>query len=281
MIGYNSLLVLLGTAILGLGAAVIGVFMMLRGRAMAADAASHATLPGVALGFLLALSLGWHEGRHLPLMLFMAFLTAWLGMFTVNWLQRRSILSADTAIAVVLSVFFAAGLLLLGYIQHLPLGSIAGLDSFLLGQTASLQKDEIIFLSLAMVAVLFIAFILRKQYIMLAFDPNFSHLQGYQAARLDGVMTSLMLVVVCLGLKTVGVVLVLAMLIMPAAAAKMLTQRLRPLFAMAALLGVTSAMLGVILSSRYPNIPTGSMIVLLGFGLVLLALPVRLLRRIA
>ena len=125
--GYNTAIVLLGAALLGAGAGVIGVFVLLRRRALVSDAISHATLPGVALGFLAATMLGF-DGRSLPILLIGAGLSGAFGVVAVQWIRDHTRLPEDAAIGTVLSVFFGAGVVLLSYIQTLSVAGQAGLD---------------------------------------------------------------------------------------------------------------------------------------------------------
>ncbi|MEO0946106.1 MAG: metal ABC transporter permease, partial [Pseudomonadota bacterium] len=139
--GYNTSLVLLGSAILGAGAGGIGVFVLLRKRALVSDAISHATLPGIVLAFLLGTwALG--DGRALWVLLLGAALSAGAGVLAVDWMTRRTRLTEDTAIGTVLSTFFALGIVLLTVVQSLNIGGQAGLSDFILGSTAGLVRED-------------------------------------------------------------------------------------------------------------------------------------------
>ncbi len=260
--GYNSAIVLAGTAILGLGCAVIGFYMMLRGRSMMSDAVSHATLPGIALGFLIALGLGVDNFKNLPMLTLMAFISAFAGMVSVQLISGFTRLAEDTAIGTVLSVFFALGLVLLSHIQNLPVSGKAGLDSFLLGQTAALQKDELYFIAAASAVVIAVTYLSAKEFTALCFDENFCKAQGYNVFLIDTLMSALMIVMVCLGLKTVGAILIIAMLMIPPAAARLWSNRLSLLLPLCGLFGASSGLIGAALSALAPQLPAGGLIVL-------------------
>ena len=260
--GYNSAVVLAGTAVLGLGCAVIGFYMMLRGRSMMSDAVSHATLPGIALGFLIALGLGVDNFKNLPMLTLMAFISAFAGMVSVQLISRFTRLAEDAAIGTVLSVFFALGLVLLSHIQNLPVSGKAGLDSFLLGQTAALQKNELYFIAAASAAVIAVTFLNAKEFTALCFDENFCRAQGVNVFLLDTLMSALMIVMVCLGLKTVGAILIIAMLMIPPAAARLWSNRLSVLLPLSGLFGAASGLIGAALSGLAPQLPAGGLIVL-------------------
>ncbi|QQG36126.1 MAG: metal ABC transporter permease [Micavibrio aeruginosavorus] len=262
MMAYNTLIVLLGTSVLGIAAGITGVFLLLRKRSLLSDAVSHATLPGIAAGFLVALALGLDDGRHLPTLLAGAALSGILGAASVQWLKDRTRLSEDAAIGVVLSSFFGLGIVMLSYIQTLGTGSRAGLDSFLLGQTAALTREETALTALMALAVIVVALSLRKELTLLCFDPVFTAASGWPLQKMDMILMGLMLAVVCTGLKTVGLILVIALLIIPAATARLWTDRLSLMLFLAPLTGGTSAASGALISAHFTSIPAGAMIVL-------------------
>ncbi|MBS4009544.1 MAG: metal ABC transporter permease, partial [Roseovarius sp.] len=129
-LGYNATLVTLGAAMLGVGAGATGTYLYLGKRALVSDAISHATLPGVVLGFMVMVALGG-EGRFLPGLMLGAALSAVLGLLTVTWLTTRTRLHEDAAIGAVLSVFFGFGVVLLTVVQVMDAGRQAGLETFL------------------------------------------------------------------------------------------------------------------------------------------------------
>ena len=223
--GYNTNLVLIGASILGCVAGVVGVFIVLNKRALVSDAASHATLPGICLAFLGAYGLDLEAGRSLSVLLIGAALTSVLGLLAIQWIVENTRLPEDTAIGSVLSVFFGLGLVLLSVIQHTPGGSKAGLDSFLLGQIASLTRPEVILIGVVGLGVLMICGLCFKAFQVVCFDPEYSHSLGWSRKRSELAMMGLMVVVVCLGIKMVGVILIIALLIIPASAARFWTDR--------------------------------------------------------
>lgn len=259
--GYNTAVVVIGAALLGAAAGIVGVFTLLRKRALVSDAISHATLPGVGAGFLVALALGT-DPRSLPVLLAGAAVTGAMGAFAVQMIRDHTRLPEDAAIGTVLSVFFGVGVVLLSHIQTLSSGSQAGLDSFLLGQTAALSRTEAELIAgaagLVTVAVIF----LIKELTILSFDADFAAAQGWPTARLDLLLMALLLTVVAIGLKTVGLVLIVALVIIPPVAARFWTDRLSRMVLAAALFGAVSGYLGATLSALLPDLPAGPVIVL-------------------
>lgn len=262
MLAYNTLLVLCSTALLGMAAGMAGLFVQLRRRALVSDAVSHATLPGVALGFLAAHALGLQDGRHLPTLLIFAALTGLLAVCSVQWIRDHTRLPEDSAIACVLGVFYGAGIVLLGYIQSLPDGNRAGLDHFLLGQSAALNLQEggvIITLS-ALICIAVIAAL--KPFTLLCFDEDYAGASALPRRAVDLGIMALMLASVCVGLKTVGLVLIVALLIIPPMAARFWTKHIYSTLALSAVVGGASCIAGALISAHYPHMPTGAVIVL-------------------
>ncbi|NNG03622.1 MAG: metal ABC transporter permease [Inquilinus sp.] len=269
--GFNTAVVLAGAAMLGAGAGLIGVFVLLRRRALVSDAISHATLPGVALGFLAAVGLGL-DGRNLPILLVGAASTGILGILAVQWIRDRTRLPEDAAIGTVLSVFFGAGIVLLSHIQTLAVGGQAGLDTFLIGQAAAMSRADALLIGGAAALVVLIALAAFKEFALVCFDPDFAGAGGWRVGRIDLVMLALLLAVVVIGLKTVGLILIIALVIVPPVAARFWTERLNRMALAAALFGAASGYLGAAASALLPRLPAGGVIVLVAGALFVVSL---------
>ncbi|MBI2346583.1 MAG: metal ABC transporter permease [Deltaproteobacteria bacterium] len=253
----NLLYVVSGSVLFGISAGVLGCFAFLRKRALMGDALAHAALPGVCLAYLLTGGM-----KHPLLFIVGAAASGLLGSFALNTITRRSRIKEDAAIGLVLSVFFGVGIMLLTYIQHQPLGNQSGLDKFLFGQAASLiGRDIYLFGSLALVVL--IAMVLAyKELKVIAFDPGFATGIGVPIGWMDTFLTVLIVLVVVAGLQAVGVVLMAAMVITPAAAARQWTDRLTRMLGLAGLFGATAGAVGAVTSALAPRMPTGPWIVI-------------------
>ncbi|HUY35299.1 MAG TPA: metal ABC transporter permease [Pirellulales bacterium] len=259
MIDYNTAVVLAGTSMLGAGAGLIGTFAVLRGRALLGDALGHAALPGVCLGFLL---LG---RRSLAAMLVGAWLSGVLGILVVAGLRRATRIKEDAAIGIVLSVFFGAGLALSRYIQtQATQGSKAGLDSYIFGKAAGMLQGDLLWISAAALAALLAVVALFKEFRLVTFDGGFARVQGWPAASLDLLLMGLVSLIVVIGLPAVGAVLVAALLILPAAAARFWTERLGMMLVVAGSFGLVMGAAGTAISAHVSRAPTGPIIVLVG-----------------
>lgn len=260
--GYNTSVVLIGVTLLGIGSAAIGTFVLLRRRALISDAVGHATLPGVGLGFLTAYALGLDGGRNLPILLIGAGATGALGILSVQWIRDHTRLPEDTAIGTVLSVYFGIGTVLLSYIQSLPGGARAGLNSFLMGQSAALSLAEVWIIGVGSVVVILLCLLFFKEFKVLCFDQDFASVQGWPVRKLDLLMLALLLLAVSIGLKTVGLVLIVALLVIPPVAARFWTDDLKGMTLIAGVFGGLSGYLGAAASALVPRLPAGGVIVL-------------------
>ncbi|UEM03225.1 metal ABC transporter permease [Skermanella rosea] len=264
--GFNSAVVVAGTACLGVAAGVIGSFMLLRKRALVSDALSHATLPGIALAFLAATWLGL-EGRSLPVLLAGALFSGALGVLAIQAISRYTRLPEDAAIGAVLSVFFGVGVVLLSHIQTLPTGNQAGLKTFILGQTAAMNRTEAAAIAALALAAVAASALLFKEFRLLCFDPDFAAGQGWPTRRIDLTLMGLTTLVTVIGLQTAGLILIIALLIVPPAAARFWTERLGVMVVVAAALGGASGWIGASLSALVPRLPAGAVIVLVAGAL--------------
>jgi manganese/zinc/iron transport system permease protein len=263
-ITYNTAIVLAGVSLLGACAGLVGSFAVLRRRALVGDALAHAALPGLCLAFLI---LG---ERNLAAMLVGALATGVLGVLVISGLRHGTRIKEDAAIGIVLSVFYGGGIVLVSWIQNLATqGSKAGLTTYILGQTAGITRQDVLLIAgVAGVCVLVVA-LMSKEFKLVAFDPDFAGVQGWPAFRLDLLLMCLIALTVVIGLPMVGVVLVAALLIIPAAAARFWTDRLEILLLLSAVFGLSIGVVGVIPSSLVPSLPGGPPIVLAGTGVFL------------
>jgi manganese/zinc/iron transport system permease protein len=268
---YNTRLVVLSTMLMGIASGVVGTFLLLRKRSLMGDALSHATLPGVA-GAYLVLYLAGSEGRSLGWLLMGASLAGLLGAMVVLWLRRLPRIKEDTAMGLVLSVFYGAGVVLLGFIQELPAGSSSGLEAFIYGKTASLvQGDFILLAAIALVSVA-CALLLYKELRLLCFDEAYASSLGWPVRLLDAALLILTCAVTVAGLQAVGLILIIAFLVIPAATARMWTENLSRLLLLAAFFGGLSGWMGASASALLPKLPAGAVIVLAAAALFVLSL---------
>lgn len=278
MIGHNTLVVLLGCAALGLAAGVVGSFALLRGRALLADAIGHSALPGVVLAAMIVALLGGDSRALAPLLLGGA-LTGWLGLLALRRLTASGRIRPDAAIAVVLSAFYAMGTVGLSIAQTLPGVAQAGLSNFILGQAATLTENDALLAGALALGCVAVAAALFQPLRALCFDEAFARSQGLPVRALDQTLLGLLLAVCVAGLPAVGLILVVALLVVPAASARLLAPRLPAMLALAAAFGAIAGAAGALVSTRFSSIPTGAAVVLAGVTVFAAALGLSRLRR--
>jgi manganese/zinc/iron transport system permease protein len=253
----NVRLVAFGSVLLGASAAVVGCFTFLRKRALVGDAIAHAILPGVCLGFIVS-------GTKNPwILLAGAVISGWLALLVMDFMTNRSKLKTDTAIGAVLSVFFGLGILLLTAIQHSGAANQAGLDSFLFGKAASMNRQDIITFSSVAFLLLILVLAFFKEFKLVSFDPAFAQTIGLPVRGLEFMLSTITVLAVATGIQAVGVVLMAALLITPAAAARFWTERIQTMIVLAAVFGMVSGFFGSFISYVAPSMPTGPWIVML------------------
>jgi manganese/zinc/iron transport system permease protein len=263
---YTLRTVAAGAAALGLASGSLGSFAVLRRQSLLGDAISHAALPGIAIAFLLT-------GSKAPLVLILgAAFSGWIGALIVMRVVGTTRVKDDAALGVVLSVFFGVGLVLLTLIQKRPDASQAGLDRFLFGQAATLLHRDVILIATLGAGALGVAALFWKEFKLLAFDRDFGASLGLPMRALDALLTSVLVIAIVIGLQTVGVVLMAAMVVAPAAAARQWTDRLGGMVLLAGIFGALAGVTGAVVSSFGQHIPTGPSIVLCLTVLVLCSL---------
>lgn len=269
--GYNTRLVVLSTAMLGLAAGVIGSFLLLRKRSLMGDVLSHATLPGIAAAFMVMVAWGG-GGKSLPGLLAGATVFALLGVGCVQLMDRHTRLKDDTAMGIVLSVYFGLGIALMGIVQSMPGGNKAGLESFIYGKTASMVFNDFVLIAGVACACSAVCLTFFKEFKLLCFDDGFAQSQGWPVHTLDLLMLILVTCVTVIGLQAVGLILVIALLITPPAAARFWTEDLRKLMAVSAVVGALSGWLGASVSALVPRMPAGAIIVIVAAALFVLSM---------
>jgi manganese/zinc/iron transport system permease protein len=269
---YNTRVVAMGTLLLGIAAAMVGVFMLLRRRSLIGDVIGHASLPGIATAFLVLEIVAPGSGKSLPALLCGAIVSGLLGVACTTFIVRFSRIKEDAALAIVLSVFFGLGIALLTVIQRMPTGNAAGLQEFIFGKAASMVSRDIQLIGGAAVAIVILFGFLFKEFALLSFDDRFAGSQGWPVLVLDLTLMSLVTGVTVIALQSVGMLLAVAMLVIPAAASRFWTDRLVHMTWLAAAIGGLAALMGVFASALFPRLAAGAVIVLCGSFLFTLSM---------
>lgn len=247
----NIRYVVFGSMLLAASSAMVGVFIVLRKKALVGDAVAHGVLPGICAAFLI------FESKNIVFLIIGAFISGWLSLVLIDGIVKRTKIKKDAAIGIILTVFFGFGIVLLTFIQHSGNSSQSGLDSFIFGKAAALVGNDLI--AFAIIALVLIISIVSffKEFTLVSFDEPYAVALGLPVGRLELLLTTLTVLAVVTGITAVGVVLMAAMLITPAAAARFWTNDLRKMMILSAVFGAVSGLLGAYISFIAPSMPTG------------------------
>lgn len=247
---------LVASAMVGLVCAVVGSYMVLRGLAFMGDALSHSAFPGVVAAYLL----------KAPFYLGAAVAAVGTAL-AIGWISRRGNLRGDTAIGVLFAGMFALGIFLFSTIQNF----VGDLFGFLFGEVLGISTADLVALTLLGLAVLFVVLVFWKEFLYSTFDPLGAGASGLKVVPLEYLFLTLMALTIVVSLQAVGIILVVAMLVTPAATAQLLTRHFERLMAVAVAIGVLSPVAGLYLSF-WTNTASGASIVLVETGVFLVVL---------
>jgi manganese/zinc/iron transport system permease protein len=268
----NTLVAAAGVAAVGFAAGVVGSLALLRKRPLVGDAAAHATLAGVAGGFLVA------GRRELPTLLAGAFMAALAALGTLVLIRRFTRTRDDAATGIVIGVSFGLGIVLVSGLPRWGVPGSAGLEQFLLGHAAAITaRDAVVLAGVSLAAVLVVAATL-KEITLVAFDAAFAAAGGWPVALIDGLVAALVAAMIVAGLPAVGAVLVTALVVIPPAAARLWTDRVVTMLLLAGMFGLVAAVVGTLASATRPGLATGPLVVLAAaaiFAVSLLVAPRR------
>lgn len=253
---YTLRTITLGTAVLGAICGMLGSFAVLRKQSLLGDAISHAALPGIALAFLIT------GAKDSNILLIGALVSGLIGTFWIRGMITKTHLKTDTALGLILSLFFGFGMLLLTFIQKQPNANQAGLDKYLFGQAATLVEKDVMLMVIVTGICLVILMLFWKEFKILLFDADYTKTLGFNTRFIDILITFFIVLAIVLGLQTVGVILMSAMLLAPAAAARQWTNKLSTMIVLAAIFGAFSGVFGTAISASENNLSTGPVIVL-------------------
>ena len=261
-----------GTAAIGAAAGALGCFAYLQHRSLTGSVVAHSTLSGIMLAFLVSYWITGQGSTDIAILLPGATVTGVASMFLAQGIVRNSSIRIDTAMAVSMSLFFGAGFFLLRIINVNVIPGRAGLDEFLFGQAALITWRDLWGILILSGISIGIAILLWKEFKGVVFDPAFLASNGFQTRLLENVLLLAIVLAIVVGLKSVGVVLIVALLVAPAAAARQWTKRLSTMTLLSAVFGAASGVGGSIASALYRGLPTGPIIVIFATSLTFVSI---------
>ncbi|MFI3115971.1 MAG: iron chelate uptake ABC transporter family permease subunit [Clostridia bacterium] len=253
---YTFQIVVIGSTLLGIISGTLGCFTVLQKQSLLGDGVSHATLPGVVLAFILT------NSKDNSVLLIGAFISGLISTLVINGITKYSKIKFDSALSATLSVFFGFGMALLSYSQKIPNSNQAGLSNFIFGQSASMLKKDVYVLLITGCVLLFIVFLLWKEFKLLSFDPEYLQTIGFSTKKLNILLLTMIVIAIVLGIQTVGVILMSALLVSPAVSARQWTDKLSTMVILSATFGAFSSIMGTMISSSTKNLATGPVIVI-------------------
>lgn len=258
--------VLFGMSLIGATVGALGVFVLLRGQSLMGDTLSHAALPGVATMFLLT------QNKNPFVLLIGGFISSVIGIALVRLISTRTHLKLDTALGLVLSVFFGLGLMLLTIIQKLPIANQSVLSTFLFGNAAVMLYSDLIAIVLIAVVTVITFLCFWKELKIITFDTAYAYANGYSLVFADIIVSGLLSCIIALSLQSVGVILMSSLLIAPATAARQWVTRLESMLILSVVLGAFAGFCGALASSMINHLPTGPAIVVVASIVVVISI---------
>lgn len=267
---HTYLMVFVGTCLIGLVAGTLGTYAYLRGQSLISDVISHAALPGALLAFL-ALVLVGADGRNMAGLVVGAVATGLLATAAAHHVAATTRLGPDTAMAVTLSTFFGAGMLLVRVITDRPFPGKGGIQDHLFGNASVMTVADLMTIGTVGAAALVVMLLFGKEFALRTFDPDQSGLLGFAPRLVDGLMFACVVAATVVGVKSVGLVLMVALVVTPPAAARQWTRRLGPTVALAGVIGAVGSGAGAYVSVL-AAVPPGPVIVLIQFAVLVCSL---------
>ncbi|MFF2910079.1 metal ABC transporter permease [Paenibacillus sp. NPDC057934] len=255
LLSPNAWWVLLSMLVLGVASGMIGCLAYWKRQSLMSDALSHAALPGVVIAFAIT------GVKMLPVLILGAAISALIGAFLVQWVVSSSRIKEDTAMGIVLSVFFGLGIMLLTIVNRTGGGNVSGLDGFIFGQAASMVRTDVYTMSALGLVVISIVWLGFKEWKLFLFDPAFAKGLGLSVRLMNSLYSGVLVLVIVIGIQAVGVILMSALLIIPAVSARYWTHSFKWMLIGAALIGGGSGVIGTVISTMGKGWPTGPFIV--------------------
>ena len=265
-------MVFLGASVIGLVAGALGSFAYLRKQSLISDVIAHSALPGALLAFLTAVVVLGVGGRNMLALIVGAVTTGTLAALFSNAIAARTKIQIDTAMAISLTVFFGAGMLLLRIISNGPFPGKGGIDDYLFGNASVITIADLTTSTAVGAVALVMMLVFWKEFTLRTFDPVHATMLGFRASVIDTIMFATIVIAIVIGVKAVGVVLMIAFVVTPPAAARQWTSALPGMVALSGAFGAIGSGVGAYLSIALGNIPTGPVIVLTLFVMFLISL---------
>lgn len=266
LLGSNTQWVLFSSMTLGIAAGMIGCLAYWKRQSLMSDALSHAALPGIVIAFMVI------GHKHFSILVIGAAISALLGAFFIQWVRSVTRITEDTAMGIILSVFFGLGIMLLTIVSRSPGGNQSGLDSFIFGQAATMVKKDVTTMTILALVVIGFVILLFKEWKISLFDPHFAKGLGLSLRGMNTLYVIMLVLTIVIGIQAVGVILMAALLIIPAVSARYWTNSFLCMLILSGLFGGGAGALGTIISVLGKGWPTGPFIVVVSSTMFVISL---------
>lgn len=254
--------VFFGTTIIGIIAGALGSFAYLRKQSLIGDVVAHSALSGALGAFLVAVAVFGANGRSMILLIIGAVITGTAAVGVHRFINSVTKLQPDTSMAIVLTGFFGGGLLLLRVISNGVYEGKGGIADYLFGNASVMTQEDVVTSAVVGLCALAVVAVLWKEFVLRTFDAESSQVMGFSGRTIDAWMFVLIVVAIVIGVKAVGVVLMIAFIVTPPAAARQWVNSMPAMVVLSASFGGVGSALGAYLSIAYNGLPTGPVIVL-------------------
>lgn len=262
---YTFRTMLIGATMIGGISGALGCFLYLRKQSLISDVIGHSAVAGVMVAFVVATAVLGVNGRSMLTLTIGAVISSTLAVLMANWISRDSRIGMDAAMAICLSLFYGAGMVLMRIITHSKLPGRGGIDKYMFGNASTLVTEDLYVIGGFGGLAVLVMLVLWKEFKVFAFDPVLAAMQGFSPRILIPVLMSSATIAVVIGVKAVGLILMIAFAIMPAAAARQWTKRLSTMVALASAIGALSGAVGSIVAVNAGRVPTGPVVVFVLF----------------
>lgn len=256
LLDYTFQIVTIGAVLLGGISGVLGSFAVLRKQSLLGDGVAHSALVGVVIAYMLSGS------KNSEILLFGGLVSGLISALIINLIVRKTKIKYDSGLALIMSVFFGLGLVLLTYVQKQENSTQAGLERFIYGQSSAMMLRDVKIIFACGIVLIAIVVMFWKEFKVISFDIEFAKTIGFNINKLNLLLTIMIVITVIIGLQTVGVILMSAMLIAPSVGARQWANSLASMVIISAIFGGISAFMGTVISSTLSQIPTGPAIVM-------------------
>lgn len=266
LLNSNTQWVLVSTMILGIAAGTIGCIAYWKRQSLLSDSLAHAALPGVVIAFLLV------QEKNLFILIFGAAISALIGAAFIEWITSSTRITEDTAMGMVLSIFYGFGIMMLTIANRTAGGNQSGLDKFIFGQAATMVRTDVYTMSVLALLVILIVAIFFKEWKIFLFDPEFAKGLGLSLKGMNTLYLAVLITTIVVGIQAVGVILIAALLIIPSVSARYWTESFKIMVILSALIGGASGVAGTLISAVGKGWPTGPFVVIVAACIFVISL---------